>query len=115
MMRISISLLLLFCSYWALAQKRVNQHTVFWYKTEINEIFYDGKEEKPRGWSFGEDFVFRGQSTYDAPSPEDGEYYEGYWLDNMRNGEGTMYYVNGKVKYQGSWQKDKFTEKNLKS
>jgi hypothetical protein len=51
------------------AQKKVNNHTVFWHKTEINEIFSNGNEDKPKGWGLGADFVFRSKSTFENPSP----------------------------------------------
>jgi len=36
-----------------------------------------------------------------------GDVYDGLWLENKRNGKGTMTYVNGDV-YEGLWQADKF-------
>lgn len=73
--------------------------------------YYKWKE----GETYQGDFVEGKRTGYGKYVWKDGEYYEGYWLDNTRHGQGTMYYANGKVKYQGNWQKDKFIQKNSKS
>ena len=36
-----------------------------------------------------------------------GDRYEGEWNNDMKNGEGTMCYKNGKIE-QGNWEEDKF-------
>lgn len=38
----------------------------------------------------------------------DGGVYEGEWLQNRMNGNGTLYYMSGKVAYEGNWVEDKF-------
>ena len=41
---------------------------------------------------------------------EDGKYNIGQYKNGLRNGKGTMYYANGKIKYKGDWIDDKFIE-----
>jgi hypothetical protein len=72
--------------------------------------FYKWKE----GETYQGDFVEGKRTGYGKYVWKDGEYYEGQWLENTRHGEGTMYYANGKVKYKGNWQKDKFIQKSSK-
>jgi hypothetical protein len=33
-----------------------------------------------------------------------GNYYEGNWSNNKRNGEGVMHWTNSKEKYTGNWE-----------
>lgn len=73
--------------------------------------FYKWKE----GETYQGDFVEGKRTGYGKYVWKDGEYYEGQWLENTRHGEGTMFYANGKVKYKGNWQKDKFIQKSLKA
>jgi hypothetical protein len=42
---------------------------------------------------------------------EDGKYYIGQEKNGLRNGKGTMYYSNGKIKYEGDWINDEFVGK----
>ena len=37
---------------------------------------------------------------------EDGKYYIGQWKNDLFHGKGTMYYSNGKIKYEGDWIND---------
>jgi len=39
---------------------------------------------------------------------ENGDYYIGEWLNNLKLGKGKLYYKNGKIKYEGDFIKDKF-------
>ena len=39
---------------------------------------------------------------------ENGDYYIGEWLNNLKHGKGKLYYKNGKIKYEGDFIKDKF-------
>jgi len=39
---------------------------------------------------------------------ENGEYYIGEWLNNLKHGKGTYYYKNGNIKYEGDFIKNKF-------
>lgn len=33
-------------------------------------------------------------------------YYDGYWIDNKKNGEGSIYYSNHELCYHGFWKDD---------
>ena len=39
---------------------------------------------------------------------ENGEYYIGQFKNNLRNGKGTEYYSNGKIKYEGDFVNDEY-------
>ena len=39
---------------------------------------------------------------------ENGNYYIGQFLDDLRHGKGILYYKNGNIKYDGNFVKDKF-------
>ena len=41
---------------------------------------------------------------------ENGEYYIGQYKNSSRNGKGTMYYSNGKTKYEGDCIDDEFVD-----
>lgn len=70
MMKIGFIILLLGLFNEVFAQRIVNRHNVFWHQTEINEIYYknDSDEEKPRGWGWGADFIYRTRSDLDNKS-----------------------------------------------
>ena len=42
---------------------------------------------------------------------EDGDYYIGEFKDGLKNGKGTSYYSNGKIKYEGNFLNNKFEGK----
>lgn len=37
---------------------------------------------------------------------KEGSVYDGEWKDNMMNGNGILYYPNGKIAYEGEWKMD---------
>ena len=39
---------------------------------------------------------------------ENGEYYIGENKNGLKNGKGTLYYANGKIKQKGNWIDDEF-------
>ena len=41
---------------------------------------------------------------------ENGEYYIGQFKNGLSHGKGTMYYSNGKIKYEGDWINNKFVD-----
>ena len=54
------------------------------------------------------DFVdnkFQGIGKY---IDEDGDYYEGEWLNDKKHGKGKEYYKNGDIKYEGEFIDDKY-------
>ena len=57
---------------------------------------YEGftKNNKPEGY---------GKYIY-----ENGNYYIGQWLNDLRHGKGTLYYKNNTIKYEGDFVKDKY-------
>ena len=39
---------------------------------------------------------------------QNGEYYIGQWKNGLSQGKGTLYYPNGKIRYEGEWANNKF-------
>ena len=39
---------------------------------------------------------------------KNGEYYIGQWKNNLRHGEGILYYANGEIKQKGNWKEGNY-------
>lgn len=68
---------------------------------EITEHYTNGN--KYRGQKKGN--FKHGRGRYDLA---DGSYFEGEWSENKINGNGTLYFKNGKPEYEGEWRNDLF-------
>jgi len=54
-----------------------------------------------------EDIVKYKKENIERFTYKNGEYYIGKWLNDQRHGKGTLYYKNGKIKYEGDFIKNK--------